>query len=328
MPILLMGLGAVLFFAGAIWLGLVDEHIINKPSGQSLPPPTLFSLFMSDLQPSKGMIWKAFSDFDVGVGDKTEKVRIFYNIYDDFIAHSKYMAFYVPAIFIQGTSPSSQTFDIVRYLASGYPELLRDIQDNHWAEMKNLGDVSEESTKSVPFSGRIFFYCADNLSIEQLAELRALYQGHRVDAQFRGMDYALAVWDSIQLGRAKAPLQYELQNGVPHLKNKSLNIYSFPPHRPHCCQKERCGDVPRFNFAVIDASVFSSPMLFEQRRQFRIAHFGPFQLCLNKSMPTATSSKYFVISPSSRMPPRSVHPSERRTRCGFPRGSRRGVSRA
>jgi hypothetical protein len=57
--------------------------------------------------------------------------------------------------------------------------------------MKSLGDASEESTKNMPFSGRIFFYCADTLSIEQLAELRALYQGHGVDAQFRGMDYAL-----------------------------------------------------------------------------------------------------------------------------------------
>jgi hypothetical protein len=129
MPILLMALGATLFFVGAIWLGLVDERIIDKPNGQSLPP-TLFSLFMSDLQPSKGIIWKAFSDFDIGVGDKTGKVRIFYNIYDDFIAHSKYMAFYVPAIFVKGTNPSSQTFDIVRYVANEYPVLLRGIQNN------------------------------------------------------------------------------------------------------------------------------------------------------------------------------------------------------
>lgn len=218
MPTLLMVLGATLFFAGAIWLGLVNERKIDKPNGQSSSPPTLFSLFMSDLQPSKGIIWNAFSDFDLGVGDKTEKVRIFYNIYDDFISHSKYIAFYVPAIFITGTTPSSQTFDIVRYIANSYSGLLRDVQENRWAEMKTLGDVSAESTRNVTFSGRIFFYCADNLSIE-LAELRGIYQEHGADAQFRGMDYALAVWDSIQLGRVKTPQQYEVQNGVPQLKN-------------------------------------------------------------------------------------------------------------
>src|SRR6202035_4391138 len=107
------------------------------------------------------LVWMAFSDFDIDVGGKTEKVRIFYNIYDDLISNSKYMSFYVPAIYVKGTAPSSQTMDIIRYVAINFKRLLNDIQENRWAEMKSLGEVSSETTRDAPFSGKIFFYCAD-----------------------------------------------------------------------------------------------------------------------------------------------------------------------
>jgi hypothetical protein len=227
-PIIIMGFGIFLFFGGAIWYGLSEPTIRNgsepqKNADRSAPsntdPPTLFSLFMSELRPSKGLVWNSFSDFDIEVGSKTEKVRIFYNIYDDVISNSKYMAFYVPGIYIPGTAPSSQTIDIIRHISTDFKRLLNDIQENRWAQMKTLGETSVDTTKDIPFSGKLFFYCVDNLSIEQLAELRSLYQNHGVNAQFKGMDYTMAVWDSIQLGRVKPPPQYELRDGMPQLKN-------------------------------------------------------------------------------------------------------------
>jgi hypothetical protein len=209
------GIGFLGFTAAYFWPANAEKTSMVS----NAKPPTLFSLFMSDLRPAKGVEWDAFTDLDMTNGAIQYKIRIFYNIYDDINAHSKYMVFYIPAIHVQRTERSSQTYSIIKYMADSYHRFIDDIQKNRWAEMKNLGDASIESTKDIPFSNRIYIYHADSLSDEQRVELRKLYRKHGANVQFRGPDYALATWDSIQIGRIKPPPQYEVNNGVPTLKN-------------------------------------------------------------------------------------------------------------
>lgn len=179
------------------------------------PPPSLLSLFMTDLQPSEGMTWNASVEITIRVGDREVIIPIFYNIYDDTNANAKYLAFYIPAIHIKGAQPSVHSYSIAEEIAEKYPQWIKDIQENRWAVIKSTGSSSSDSTKDIPFSGRIFIYHADDFSIEQLAALQKLFRKHGATVQFRGMDYATAAWTAIRAGDAKPPPSYVLKNGYP-----------------------------------------------------------------------------------------------------------------
>jgi hypothetical protein len=192
------------------------KQIATTNNSQQLKPPTLFSLFMSDLHPSRGISWEAYSDFDMQSNGHHGTIRIFYKIFDDFNANSKFMSFYVPLVYVRDTEPGTQTIAILEEIAKN-PRGYLDIQDKRWVVMKNLGNSAEDSTRSTPFSGRIYFYHADSLNVEQLAFLTKKFREQQINAQFRGMDYAAAMWDAIRLGNAKAPPQYEVFNNKPRL---------------------------------------------------------------------------------------------------------------
>lgn len=203
-----------------------DTTELSKKTKEPTSVPSLLSLFINDLQPPKGVKWGAFTDFELSGIE--QKIRIFYNIFDDFNSNSKYMSFYVPSIFVRaGPYPPSQTMDIAKYIAEHYTQYINDVQEKRWIELNSVGDASVDSTKTIPFSGRIYLYHADNLDVEQLASLKKTFRDNGADIQFRGMDYAAAVWTSIQLGNVKAPPQYEMHDNLPRLVP---DLSSTPPH--------------------------------------------------------------------------------------------------
>lgn len=177
-------------------------------------PPTLFSLFMNDLKPQVGMVWNASYEVTVTVGDHKQQLPVFYNIYDDFSARSKYVSFYVPIIFASSLGTDQHLeFQVVENIAETYRGSIDDIQKNRWAEMGQIGTSNIESTAKIPFSGRVYVYHAKGFTVDQIAALTRLFRKKKADVQFRGMEYAASAWQSIQLGQAKPPPVYEVRDG-------------------------------------------------------------------------------------------------------------------
>ncbi|MGO9238487.1 MAG: hypothetical protein ACLP4V_31975 [Methylocella sp.] len=209
-PVILANIGLLLLASAAIWQSSYPSKIPSEAKTK-VKCPTLFSLFMTDLQPPQGVVWQASTDFEIESGSHKASIRVSYNIMDDFNANAKYMSFYIPSIYVKDTEPSTQTFAILESIASTYQQYIKDVQEKRWAVLRTVGSVNSDSTKNVPFSGRIFLYHADDLSIEQLAALQKLYRDHGATAQFRGIDYSLTVWNSIQLGAVKPQPKYEVK---------------------------------------------------------------------------------------------------------------------
>ena len=70
------------------------------------------------------------------------------------------------------------------------------------------------TTQELSFSGRVYVYHAGSVSLADLAELDTAFRDSGAYAQFRGMNYVMAAWQSIRLGDAKAPPKYEVRDGV------------------------------------------------------------------------------------------------------------------
>src|SRR5579859_284702 len=184
---------------------------------EPLKPPTLFSLFMSDLKPASGIRWDSFSDFTFP--EFKPPIRIFYTIFSDLNANAYFASFYIPAISTPLKPSERYSYLIAEKLAADYARLLNDVRKKHWAEAQALGDASAVSTRDFSFSGRVYIYHADNFSVPERAALIAEFKKNGANVQFRSMDYAMAAWDSIQLGRTIAPPEYEIRNGFPALAN-------------------------------------------------------------------------------------------------------------
>lgn len=183
----------------------------NEPSGTPSSTSTvdvplrLYDLFMSDSCPANGIAWQAeFSFYEESTGRSIIKIPYF--VFDDFQSNSKYMAFYVPMVSVPGTEPGSQSFDILKIIAKDYREKMKDIEGQKWAKWKMQGDIEKSSTRASNFSGRIYLYHGDDLSLEQLAELKKLYQENGATPIFRGIDYLRTVQNSIRLGESKNPV--------------------------------------------------------------------------------------------------------------------------
>jgi hypothetical protein len=226
---LLLGGGAIAFFLSPSGKGTESAHGHHQtPKTASLTAqakaPTLFTLFMTDLKPTNGIRWDAFSDFTYSDEKTPVTVRIFYTIISDLNANASFVTFYIPAIFNKLEPNKRYSYIIAEKLAADYPRLLDDVRKKHWAEAKFLGDASAISTRDFSFSGRIYIYHADNFSVTELAALTDEFKKMGATVQFRSMDYAMAAWDSIQLGRIKSPPEYEIRNGLPVLAEAPLQV--------------------------------------------------------------------------------------------------------
>jgi hypothetical protein len=61
-------------------------------------------------------------------------------------------------------------------------------------KVKNTGDSSSVDSSELVFTGRIYFYFEDDISLSQLGSLDILYREKSMSPQFRGPDYAITKW--------------------------------------------------------------------------------------------------------------------------------------
>jgi hypothetical protein len=182
-----------------------------------IEPPSLLSLFMNDLKPRGSLTWNFYRDVETS---NQRVVRLFFNVYNDFIAHVYFAAFYVPEPLIDGKPASALNAEVINYIAVNHKRLIDDVRSQLLAESKGAGDVNVESTASLTFSGRVYVYHEGSLTVEQTANLDKAFRAQGAQPQFRGMDYVMAVWSSIRAGDVKSPPKYVLRDNAPSLADE------------------------------------------------------------------------------------------------------------
>ena len=123
---------------------------------------------------------KASSPFAVTEQATGKEIDFEAQIYQDFPARSKFIGVYLPYTTSEDTFRKIQIFSDVyqRFLDQPRPE----------ADSAFVGEEMM-SSKDLTFSGRIFVYHENALSLEQRASLEALYKSKNLSAQFRGFEY-------------------------------------------------------------------------------------------------------------------------------------------
>ncbi len=114
-------------------------------------------------------------------------VKIPARVYFDHDANSKFLSFYIPRC------PDS--FTACASLARDY-KIALDESANVKMIAKHAGDATHTDSTDLSFSGRIFLYHEDTLSLEQLGALEILYKSKSLAPQFRGHDWTTARWMS------------------------------------------------------------------------------------------------------------------------------------
>ena len=182
----------------------------------SAEPPTLLTLFMTDLLPNPGLQLKGWSDLPLAP-NTPEKVRVFYNLYEDLTSRVHFVSFYVPEILFNNGPASDITAKVVNYISLSYKHWIEEMRSKRFADYQAVGDANVQDTRQSRFSGQVFIYHAGTLTLQQRAELeKAFLARGAAQVQFRGMDYAVGRWSAIQAG-APPPPKYELRNNLPEL---------------------------------------------------------------------------------------------------------------
>jgi hypothetical protein len=195
---------------------VVPESQKSTESQKPLKQPTLFSLFVNDLHPGVGMAWNAFTDFDLPELRGT-KVRVFYKVLDDFSSNAYFTAFYVPEIPVNGKADSDKAIRVITHIANNNDRFVADVRAQRVADWRGAGNSTTQTTRDLVPSRQVYVYYPGSLSLQQLAVLEQAFEAKSLRVQVRSIEYAMAAWQSIRMGDAKAPPEYEVRDGMPVL---------------------------------------------------------------------------------------------------------------
>ena len=106
--------------------------------------------------------------------------KIPYRVVTDFTARTKFIAFYVPS--------SANTFDICCALPQQIQTVFDAVEKSIEITATDPGNAPT-SLKELVFTGRIFIYCEDSLSHQQLATIQSVFSQNKAEVQFRDQTY-------------------------------------------------------------------------------------------------------------------------------------------
>jgi hypothetical protein len=139
-------------------------------------PPSLVDLFKNDFP----NVMKAFDENRVGVQFQNgEVVHIATQVYLDFPAKTQFVGFYIPA--------SGKTVAASLQLVNGVHDAMDWLRKNQTLRAGYRGETT--TLDELVFSGRVFLYHEDFLSITDKANIIKAYKQKHYDVQFRGPEY-------------------------------------------------------------------------------------------------------------------------------------------
>jgi hypothetical protein len=157
-----------------------ESPSIAPPQAAPAPkaePPTMLDLFKADF-PGPG---KIFEETNIQFGEGGPKNKFYTNLYQDFSAGSKFLAFYVPR------SPMAHETYVA--LASQSVPIMQRMESGIQVSGRMLGEGVMTASADLAFTGFIYLYCDDGPGIHELSELTNLYEQNGLKLRVRASDY-------------------------------------------------------------------------------------------------------------------------------------------
>ena len=124
-------------------------------------------------------------------------------LFFDFDANSQFIAFYIPF--------GSDAYTTCSLLPSKLPDIITSVERRLKIAEKIPGETAATWSHQMKFSGRVFVYYEDDLSLKQLSELEDRFEHSGESVEFRGQDYLVLHWnEKRQILKKFCPPGYEL----------------------------------------------------------------------------------------------------------------------
>jgi hypothetical protein len=131
----------------------------------------------------------------------------FYYVFNDTKSNSRYVAIYIPH--------HKRYVEAIAYFAQNYAKLIENLDKHFEAVYKVEGQIGEESSWDMVFSGLVIIYTEEQPKMQQSAELIKIFKQYGATAQFRSIEYVLGAWKNINLGKGAPVDLYELRGTPP-----------------------------------------------------------------------------------------------------------------
>ncbi len=199
-PQYLMVASGILFFIGLVgFLQLNVTPPSTKQTEATTETPSLLSLFMALLKPKQGGTIFGFTEINL----PDVQTRIYYNLFLDFNAQTKYISFYVtPQRDIIKTLSELDCADIVEQVGGA-------VQFNSHV----LGGSTTINSKDYLFSGAAYIFHEDSISLEQIVDLTKKFKAKRCSVQFYSTEFKIIEWGAIRNGTLPKLPSFEIKNG-------------------------------------------------------------------------------------------------------------------
>ncbi len=179
-----------LFLATLEWPQLAFWRKRQSPTGVNLEPIekqekmpiTIHDCFDKDFP----QFLRIFNELQVGATDTGETVKVECALYLDPTTNTDFISLYVPH--------SSRPYVICGHLGTEIRNLREQLKSKVGINTLNPGDTKSTASKDLIFSGRVYIYHEDELTLQEQAALDNIYKQHNLSAVFRGHSYATTKW--------------------------------------------------------------------------------------------------------------------------------------
>lgn len=144
-------------------------------------PPTLLELFKTDFPETLKLSREV-----TGKTTDGQETTYLQQAYFDFATNTEFAGFYVPR------SPIALT--MMNWLATGYREQYDSLKGGIQVASRSLSDLASVPGETLTFTGRVYLYHEDDLTLRQIADLTDLYKENGLHLILRGTSYATQSW--------------------------------------------------------------------------------------------------------------------------------------
>jgi hypothetical protein len=161
--------------------GNITESIPAVPNAVE-KPPTLREYFNKDFP----NCLKVSNQCSLGSLNNENKIDIPWQVCNDFEAGTKFLSFYIPRF--------PDAYGVCVALSDFTKQTMETVNTGLEIQSKSPGDSSHVDMKDLQFSGRVYLYHENLLSLAELGTLETIYKNKNLFPQFRGSEYSVSRW--------------------------------------------------------------------------------------------------------------------------------------
>ncbi len=157
---------------------------IANPAPSTIAAPagiTLHDLFLDDFQVGSYKVIMGLSTPLYKEGRNIGRFPFEMGVNGDFEAKSVFVSLYAPG--------SEHAFELIYWFSGAYKDFLYDLKKNTLIWTASPGTQNQYLSNNLMFTGKIYVYCENILSTEQVRELTDRYAKEGVEIEFRSFNY-------------------------------------------------------------------------------------------------------------------------------------------